>query len=750
MRRLPNKGIFAICSHKPCLNGKIRAVDHFPIVNRLFPRVRKLTSLARLSDRIEDLPCVGALRGKLLRKLGIRRAADLLFFFPRSYEEVAQVQRSSEFVENTRVSFVATVVEIAERVTQSGKHMLGVHTIADGASVRLIWYNQPFRKNDLRTGQRLLATGVLRSTVLNWEIAQPSIVPLTGTELPKGQEPQPIYPLTEGLKQSTMRHMIRDSLADLIPLVEEALPRDLRQQYELPDIGSALRDIHFPPDMDAAMRAVRRFKIQELLVLQLAIAMQRRERERTSIAPACEPTGKIHSRILNRLQFQLTTDQLRAIDEIGRDMSRKLPMNRLLQGDVGSGKTVVAQYAMLLCVAHGYQAALMAPTEVLARQHAATLQRSLSSSRVRVGLVTGNMPKGARTELQRAIAEGTIDLIVGTQALLSTALTFHSLALVIVDEQHKFGVMQRAHLRTDQSQPHYLVLSATPIPRTIAMTAFGDLDISTIRTKPAGRAPVHTYVTTKDQLAAWWRFVDEQIAAGRQAYVITPRVADSENSDVASAEGIFAELSSGPFQHRSIGLLHGRMTGEQKEQVLTDFNDAQLDILVATTVVEVGIDVPNATVMTILDADRLGLSQLHQLRGRISRGSHSGFVCAVTDAVTTPVIAGQTSRNLADPTRSVELNERLRAFESSDDGFELAEMDLRLRGPGDLLGTSQSGLPTLRIANLVDDGPLVELARQMAAVLLQADPELSNPELSRLVQQTLRRYGKSMQLSDVG
>ena len=304
---------------------------------------------------------------------------------------------------------------------------------------------------------------------------------------------------------------------------------------------------------------------------------------------------------------------------------------------------------------------------------------------------------------------------------------------MIVDEQHKFGVVQRAKLRTETSQPHYLVLSATPIPRTIAMTAFGDLDVSTIRSKPPGRASLHTYITGEDRLPAWWQFVDAQIAAGRQAYVIAPRVTDSETQEAASAEGSYELLRHGPLSHRRIGLLHGRMDAQQKESTLSAFAAGQLDVLVSTTVVEVGIDVPNATLMTILDANRLGLSQLHQLRGRVSRGCHSGYVCAVP----------ATGCDAQD-------NQRLAAFESSDDGFQLAEMDLRLRGPGDLLGTSQSGLPPLRIANLIDDGELVQLARQVAQELLANDPQLSAAELQKLKQQTVRRYGQAMQLSDVG
>ena len=695
---------------------------------------RPSESARRLSDPVETLPAVGTLRARLLERLDIRRARDLLFFFPRNYEEVAPLQRIGDFEENIRVSFIGTVQEIDERISQSGKHMLGAVVAAEGGGfVRLLWFNQPFRKNDVRPGQRVVATGVLKSTVLNWEMMQPQIVALGPDEVPPEQKPLPIYALTDGLKQPMIREMIQQNLASLLQLVDEVLPEPLRIRLDVPSLAEALRDIHLPSDLDAVARAQRRFKLQELLVLQLAIGLQRHGREKLAKAPVCEATGKIHARILNRLPFGLTGDQQRAVEEIARDMSSDRPMNRLLQGDVGSGKTLVAQYAMLLCVAHGYQAALMAPTEVLARQHLHTLEKSLASSRVRIALLTGSLPRRERTELLAEVAAGNVDLVVGTQALLSTELVFKSLGLVIVDEQHKFGVMQRAQLRDEQSQPHYLVLSATPIPRTIAMTAFGDLDVSTIREKPPGRAAVHTYLGSEANIDSWWRFVDQQIEAGRQAYVIAPRVSESENSEIASAEGFFEQLRTGPFSHRQLALMHGRMDGSEKESVLTDFASGKTQMLVATTVVEVGIDVPNATVMTILDADRLGLSQLHQLRGRVSRGTQAGFVCAIVSK----------GCNADD-------NDRLKAFESSDDGFHLAEMDLKMRGPGDLLGTQQHGLAPLRVADLATDGDLVSLAREVAQEILTQSPDLSDPALAKLVRQTLARYGKSMQLSDVG
>lgn len=691
-------------------------------------------SIRRLIDPVETLPGVGHLRAKLLQRLEIRRAMDLLFFFPRSYEEVAPLQRVGDFEENLRVSFIGVVTEIDERISQSGKHMLGAVVAAEGGGfVRLLWFNQPFRKNDVRPGARLMATGVLKSTVLNWEIMQPQIVALGPNEVPPEQKPLPIYALTDGLKQPMIREMLQQNVPCLLPLVEEVLPEPLRRRMEVPTLHEALHDIHFPPDLEAVLRAQKRFKLQELLVLQLAIGLQRRGREKFAKAPICEASGKIHARILNRLPFALTGDQQRAVEDIGRDMSSDRPMNRLLQGDVGSGKTLVAQYAMLLCVAHGYQAALMAPTEVLARQHMHTLNKSLASSRVRVALLTGGLGRRERADLLAAVADGSVDLIIGTQALLSTELAFKNLGLVIVDEQHKFGVMQRAQLRGDQSQPHYLVLSATPIPRTIAMTAFGDLDVSTIREKPPGRAAVHTYLGSEATIASWWRFVDQQIEAGRQAYVIAPRVSESETTEIASAEGFFEQLRIGPFSHRRLGLMHGRMDGLEKESVLSDFASGKTQLLIATTVVEVGIDVPNATVMTILDADRLGLSQLHQLRGRISRGTHAGFVCAMVSKGCNP-----------------DDNGRLKAFEASDDGFYLAETDLKMRGPGDLLGTQQHGLAPLRVADLATDGDLVTLAREVAREILNESPDLTDPALAKIVRQTLSRYGKSMQLSDIG
>ncbi|MEC8555169.1 MAG: ATP-dependent DNA helicase RecG [Planctomycetota bacterium] len=699
-----------------------------------------------LRTEVQFLPGVSSERAALLAKLGVRTAADLVFLFPRSHEAPTDLVESEQFEVNTRASFLGTVLGVEQRTTASGKHMLGAQVATeDGKSrVRLLWFNQPFRSRDLWQGRRLLATGVLKSTVLNWEMVQPQVRYLEKDELPESEQPQPVYPLTEGLKQYQLRALMRQALPPIIDSLQEVLPESIRMRLDVPGIREAANWLHFPESLERADDAIRRFKLQELFVLQLAISLQRIQRESSALAPECEPYGKLHSRILNRLGVTLTQDQLAAIDDVGRDMARSVPMNRLLQGDVGSGKTVVAQYAMLLCVAHGFQAALMAPTDVLAHQHARTLGKSLASSSVQVELLTGSLTAARRRDCLKKIAAGKVDLVVGTQALLSDKIEFPRLGLVIVDEQHKFGVLQRAKLRVEEQQPHYLVLSATPIPRTIAMTEFGDLDVSVIREKPPGRAPVKSYISQHHELDSWWRFVEGKLKEGRQAFVIAPRVGATESSpadsepttkteETATAEGVFRVLQSDVFQHRNIGLLHGRMSGAEKEAALRAFAEGEFELLVATTVVEVGIDVPNATVMTILDANRLGLSQLHQLRGRVGRGSLPGFACAVASAGC-----------------DAEEHKRLKAFECCTDGFELAELDLKLRGPGDLLGTSQSGLPPMRVANLVEDQPFLELARLVAQEVLQQDQGLAEPEFKKLKRQVLLRYGNLLSISDVG
>jgi ATP-dependent DNA helicase RecG len=430
--------------------------------------------------------------------------------------------------------------------------------------------------------------------------------------------------------------------------------------------------------------------------------------------------------------FTFTPGQEQAIREVAADLNRPVPMNRLLQGDVGSGKTVVAVYALLVAVAHGHQAAIMAPTEVLARQHFRTLSALLSKSQVRCALLSGGMSASEREQTHSAIRKGDIDVVIGTHAIISRDVEFDRLALVVIDEQHKFGVHQRATLKQAGTAPHYLVMTATPIPRTIALAVYGDLDVSTITDSPPGRQSLYTYLAAGEERVKWWDFVRKKLREGRQGFVIVPLVEDSENWDAASIQAAYESLANGELEAFRLGLLHGRLSPDEKEEAMARFTSGDTQVLVATSVVEVGVDVPNATLMTIYGAERFGLAQLHQLRGRVHRGAYPGYCCLFADA---PDAAS---------------NPRLQAILSTTNGFELAEKDFQLRGPGELLGTRQHGLPPLRIADLRRDSSIVAEARADAQELIAADPGLAQTEHGLLRRQLLARYGKALDLGDVG
>ncbi|HUP81548.1 MAG TPA: ATP-dependent DNA helicase RecG [Pirellula sp.] len=687
---------------------------------------------------LQYIPGIGPQRVELFHRLGVRRATDLLFLFPRSYQDIAPYQSITELEPGFRASVIGQVVDMDQRVSFEGRSSVGVLLSVDGGGyVRCVWYNQPFRKQQFSNGMRVIATGIARSTGISFEMRHPETTILApGQPLPEAK-PIPVYPLTEGIQQRHVASAVAAVLEHLTNSIDEALPDSIRDSANstkpLLGIGQSLRAIHQPNTIEEANEARYRFIFQELFVYQLALAMRRHRLQHEKPAPKILSTPMIHARILKRFAFDLTRDQLHAIEDVRNDMGQDVPMNRLIQGDVGSGKTVIAQYAMLNAVASKQQAALMAPTELLARQHFTRLHKQLAGSQVMIELLVGSITQRERTELLQRIAIGTVDLVVGTQALLSDQVQFESLGLVVIDEQHKFGVQQRANLRESRMVPHYLVLSATPIPRTIAMTIFGDLDISVLRDKPPGRATVHTYLGSTAQQDKWWEFVVKQVRSGRQAYVVTPRVESDPEAEVVGAEQVYRQLMEGPLAGLRIELLHGRMDGNEKQAKLDAFTAGQTQVLVATTVVEVGIDVPNATVMTILDADRMGLAQLHQLRGRISRGSFPGYVCVFAKTGVAP-----------------EENARLSVLASTDDGFRLAEQDLQMRGPGDLLGTKQVGLPPLRIADLVRDADVLIQARGLAQKIVEHDPNLEMAEHAKLKRQVKQRHGAVVALGDVG
>lgn len=662
-----------------------------------------------------------------------------------------------------------------------------------------------------------MLSGVPRRHGTVWEMSHPHVTPLAAIERPETGQIWPVYGLTEGLTQPVMRQIVRGALDTYAPLLEETLPEELLDRERLWPIHAALPQLHQPSSRDSLETARRRFIFQELLVMQLALAMRRERAGRAARAVALPLTDRIAARIADVLAHTPTPDQVQAIREIADDLARDRPMNRLLQGDVGTGKTLVAQYALLLAVAHGYQAALMAPTEVLARQHARTLSASLASSRVRIGLLTGSLTAGQRRDLLTRIQAGEVDLIVGTHAVVHAIeraeATFARLGLVVIDEQHKFGVRQRALLKQAGIAPHYLVMTATPIPRTIAMSLYGDLDVSVLRQPPPGRQNVHTYHVDASHRERWWEFLRKKLNEGRQAYVIAPRVdeeaeeepvpvvgfdldpiaaaqadvptvADTSMSTIASADEptsgvtshalaapaapadpvapadlaaqaspataevgdevgnpkrglasvkrLHEELSQGPLAGFTLDLVHGRLTAAEKDAAMERFRAGLTQVLVATSVVEVGVDVANATLMVIEDGNQFGLSQLHQLRGRVSRGRHPGYVAVFADA------------------KSADARRRLSALCATRDGFELAEIDFQLRGPGDLFGTRQHGLPPLRIADFQRDGNVMAEAREAARRLVGADPDLAAPEFARLRRMVLHRYGRALELGDVG
>jgi len=669
----------------------------------------------------------------MMEKLGLGTLRDVLFHFPRDYQDLTNLDSLDALEDGAIIRLRGKVVEIDRRVTSSGGSMVGVLVRAgDGGHIRALWFNQPHVTKWFNAGQDVLLSGKVRQNGLSWEMPHPSIENIESEPDEPPAAMLPVYPLTEGLHQTAMRKIVRAALEIGLPALDEVFPAEFLEAHDLWTLEEALPQIHFPRDRESLDRARRRFAYQELLVLQLALFIRRSQHRDQAQAPPLPTTAKIDARIRRLFPYELTPGQEQAITEIAADMALPRSMHRLLQGDVGSGKTAVAVYAMLLTVAHGYQAVLMAPTEILARQHAATLEQTLAASRVRWVSLTGGLGAARRREILEGIAAGEFDVVIGTQAVIQKDVQFAKLGLLVIDEQHKFGVRQRAQLKQAALAPHYLVMTATPIPRTVAMTLFGDLDVSTLADFPPGRQGVRTYLVHDDQRQRWWEFFRKKLREGRQGYVITPLVDESADIDAASLTAAYESLANGPLEEFRLGLIHGQLSPVERDEAMRSFREGRTQVLISTTVVEVGVDVPNATLMTIEAGERYGLAQLHQLRGRVSRGIHRG-VCGV----------------FADPSTD-EARRRLEAFVETTDGFRLAETDFSLRGPGELLGTRQHGLPAMRVADLAADAELLAEARRDAEQLVAEDPGLARPGFERLRRMVLARYGRALDLADVG
>ncbi len=669
-----------------------------------------------------------------LSKLGVEKVRDLVYLFPHRHNPVRRVAQLRPDEEQTVVA-----VAWEARATRLGASMKATEATVgdDTGNIRAVWYNQPYLAKSLKAGARYILSGKVTIYRGHPVLDSPHHEELrddSGVEsLVEPGRLFPVYPLTEGITQQTLRRIIREALARSVESVQESLPQDILKRNAMLPVQQALWNAHYPNSPQSYEAARRRLAFEELFLLQLGVLARRQHMDAGNGSVALSPPSGVLEAFLGSLPFQLTTAQRRVLDEVLGDIVRAdRPMTRLLQGEVGSGKTVVALAALLTAATCGYQGAIMAPTEVLAEQHFLTVHRLLEGLAVptmqehmvfirlepfprpiSVGLLTGSMTAARKSEARRLLAQGGLDIVIGTHALIQEDVDIPKLALAVVDEQHRFGVMQRAALRQRGLKPHLLLMSATPIPRTLALTMYGDLDLSTIDELPPGRQRIRTRAVATARRGTVYDFIRKEIAAGRQAFIIYPLIDESEDINARAAVVEQDRLARDVFPDLRIGLLHGRMPMREKQDVMDRFRRGDLDILVSTPVVEVGIDVPNATVMLIEGADRFGLAQLHQFRGRVGRGQHPSYCILVAESP------------------SQEAQERLVAMEKIEDGFKLAEVDLENRGPGDYFGTRQSGLPDLRMARL-GDFDLLALARQEAHAMLERDPDLEAPQHAAL------------------
>lgn len=681
-----------------------------------------------LDTEVKFVKGVGPRVMGILKKLNITTAKDLLYHFPRRYEDRTHFARIAS-LEHGETATICGVVLTADNVKTRGRLVLTKVVVDDGSGcIVLTWFNQQYRKeqfNKLR-GREVVAYGTAQIGRWGVEIGSPEIeVCSDETDSLSSLRIVPIYPLTEGIFQVHLRKIISGAVELYTELLEETLPEEFLDRLDLVDIQTAIRNIHFPESQESLLAARKRLVFEELFVLQLALAMRKRGIEAPGQGIAFNIPPDLDAQLKELLPFELTGAQKRVIGEIARDMSRPMCMNRLLQGDVGSGKTAVALAAMMIAVKNGYQAAMMAPTEILAEQHYLGISNLLGDHDlmgIRVDLLTGSLKSKNRRDVTERVASGQTQIVIGTHALIQENVEFRNLGLVIIDEQHRFGVMQRAALTEKGLKPDVLVMTATPIPRTLTLTVYGDLDVSIIDELPPGRKPVKTHwkqVTERRKVYAGVRSLIEQ---GRQAYVVCPLIEESEKLQVQAAAELAEHLQAEIFPDLKIGLLHGGMKSDEKDTVMSAFRAGQIHILVSTTVIEVGVDVRNATVMVIEDAHRFGLAQLHQLRGRVGRGDEQSYCVMICE--------GNNQDSIT----------RMTTMASTNDGFVIAEEDLKLRGPGEFYGTKQSGMPELTIADIFRDIPILEIARKEAFAIIEKDPGLSNESFAGLRKDLLKKY----------
>ena len=651
-----------------------------------------------LNDSVTEIKGIGAKKAQTLNNLGIFTVNDLIEHFPRDYEDRSQVKDIADLTENEENTFFALVSAVPENVHIRKMTVTKVKLSDSTGSVNAVWYNQPFIKNALKKDEEYIFTGIYKKSGYRREVSSPEFEKAgTDKEILGGGRIVPVYPLTSGISQKVLRSLIKTTLDAVKTQLPEFLPLEMRKKYMLCERNFAISNIHFPENDESFFIARKRLVFEELFVLQTALFILKGTAKRND--GIVFKTKGISEESEKAFGFGFTKAQKKVIAEICADVSKGIPMNRLIQGDVGSGKTAVAMTAALMAVKNGYQAALMAPTEVLASQHYESFKEFFDKFGIKVCLLKGSLKKKEKEAVKELISTGEADVIVGTHAIIQEDVEFKKLGLVITDEQHRFGVKQRNVLSEKGINAHVMVMTATPIPRTLALILYGDLDVSVIDELPPGRQHIDTFAVNSSYHQRAYGFIRKEVENGRQAYMVCPMIEENDAIEAKSVMQMIDEVSENDFKGLSVAVLHGKMKADEKERIMKDFAENKIQILISTTVIEVGINVPNATIMLIENAERFGLSQLHQLRGRVGRGKYQSYCILVTDS------------------KSEVTKERMKVMKKTNDGFEISETDLKLRGPGEFFGTRQHGVPQLKIANLYKDADILSQAQAAAKEL---------------------------------
>lgn len=700
----------------------------------------------RWETSVQFVKGIGPMKAALFKKIGVETVEDLLLYLPYRYEDRTRMKKVRELVPNEQQTFSGEVREFRNRMTPRRRVKIFELVVGDETGVVVCkWFNQPYLEKVFKTGQKVVLTG--KPARNPYERFQVEFSPVS-YEILSGEDDDlihhgrivPVYHETQGLTSRMIRKLMKTLLEEERLFSGESLPTEILSRHSFPPLLEALREVHFPSNREAFIALPedggpfrKRLVFEDFFFLEIGLLTKKTGEAGRTGGISFRPGGELEKKLMESLPFSLTAAQRRVLDEIQRDMASPRPMSRLLQGDVGSGKTVVALLAMLMAFENGYQACLMAPTEILAEQHYFNMKSLLQPLGIEPLLLTSGTVRHEQEENLRKISKGSAGLIIGTHSLVQEHVQFGNLGLAVVDEQHRFGVRQRMELKKKGAFPDMLIMTATPIPRTLALTLYGDLDLSVLDELPPGRRPIETRISYAKQRAALYSRVEAELRQGRQAYVVYPLIEESEKVDLAAAVTMFRELQDKVFSGWTVGLLHGRMKREEREDVMARFKKGEIHILVATTVIEVGVDVSNASMMVIEHAERFGLAQLHQLRGRVGRGPYQSC-CFLA----------------AEYPMSEEAKRRLSAMVRTCDGFKLAEEDLAIRGPGEFFGTRQSGIPELRVASLLKDGPVLEIARREAVAILKSDPRLSKPEHRILKEVLARRWRDRLDIVTTG